>query len=190
MFNKVFKALRFFSTIKHCKLFKDEPSKYTQLLSLQKNSSDNKIFRLIDLSGNLLNESFAKNPIFFKIYETMVKTEEMDNILNLAQAKGQLIFYITSFGEVATTVASTAALNESDLIFPQYREQGSLLWRGFGINECTNQCVGNCLDLDKGRQMPMNYGAKRLNFVTVSAPLGFFFILKVYFIFFINLLKF
>lgn len=34
-----------------------------------------------------------------------------------------------------------------------------------------NQCFGNENDLGKGKQMPVHYGSKDLNFVTLSSPL-------------------
>lgn len=34
-----------------------------------------------------------------------------------------------------------------------------------------NQCFGNIDDLGKGKQMPVHYGSKNLNFVTLSSPL-------------------
>ena len=36
----------------------------------------------------------------------------------------------------------------------------------------TVQCYGNCHEPGKGRQMPIHYGSKALNFHTVSAPLA------------------
>jgi 2-oxoisovalerate dehydrogenase E1 component alpha subunit len=35
-----------------------------------------------------------------------------------------------------------------------------------------NQCFSNELDVGKGRQMPVHYGSRRLNFQTISSPLG------------------
>jgi len=35
-----------------------------------------------------------------------------------------------------------------------------------------NQCYGNCKDEGKGKQMPIHYGSKNLNFVTISSPLS------------------
>jgi 2-oxoisovalerate dehydrogenase E1 component alpha subunit len=35
-----------------------------------------------------------------------------------------------------------------------------------------NQCFSNELDMGKGRQMPVHYGSRRLNFQTISSPLG------------------
>jgi 2-oxoisovalerate dehydrogenase E1 component alpha subunit len=59
-----------------------------------------------------------------------------------------------------------------DTVFGQYREAGVLLFRGFTLDEFMNQCYSNDLDYGKGRQMPVHYGSKRLNFQTISSPLG------------------
>lgn len=40
---------------------------------------------------------------------------------------------MTQLGEEAAGVGTAAALNPEDLIFPQYREAGAFLWRGFSI---------------------------------------------------------
>ena len=67
---------------------------------------------------------------------------------------------------------SASVLSPKDMAFAQYREQGVLLWRGFTIEDATNQCFSNAADLGKGRQMPVHYGSKELYYQTVSSPLG------------------
>ena len=59
-----------------------------------------------------------------------------------------------------------------DVILAQYREQGRLMWRGFTLDQFTNQCFSNDLDLGRGRQMPIHYGSRALNYHTISSPLG------------------
>ena len=54
----------------------------------------------------------------------------------------------------------------------QYREAGILMWRGFTLGQFTDQCFSNDRDLGKGRQMPVHYGSKALNYQTISSPLG------------------
>ena len=49
---------------------------------------------------------------------------------------------------------------------------GVLVWRGFPLESFMNQCFGNCKDEGKGKQMPVHYGSRRLNFVTISSPLS------------------
>jgi len=40
---------------------------------------------------------------------------------------------MTQSGEEASGIGTAAALAANDLIFPQYREAGAFLWRGFSI---------------------------------------------------------
>ena len=39
------------------------------------------------------------------------------------------------------------------------------------MQQCADQCFSNEKDLGKGRQMPVHYGSKALNFQTISSPL-------------------
>lgn len=80
------------------------------------------------------------------------------------------IFFHT--GEEAIQIGSASALDLGDLIYGQYREAGVLVWRGFTIEQFIDQCFGNDSDNGKGRQMPVHYGSKQLNFVTISSPLA------------------
>merc|ERR1712183_195683 len=59
-----------------------------------------------------------------------------------------------------------------DLVYGQYREAGVLVYRGFTLEEFMDQCYSNNADGGRGKQMPVHYGSKRLNFVTISSPLA------------------
>lgn len=102
----------------------------------------------------------------------MITLNEMDQILYDIQRQGRISFYMTSFGEEATHFGSASALDPEDVIFAQYREAGVLMWRGFSLEDFCNQCYGNQHDSGKGRQMPVHYGSKKLNFQTISSPLA------------------
>jgi len=95
----------------------------------------------------------------------------MDTIFQNAQRQGRISFYMTSSGEEATHVGSASALNLKDVILAQYRETGILMWRGFTLQQFADQCFSNAGDLGKGRQMPVHYGSRALNFHTISSPL-------------------
>ena len=86
--------------------------------------------------------------------------------------KGRISFYMTSYGEEATHFGSAAALLPKDVVLGQYREAGVLMWRGFSLDDFMNQCYANENDFGKGRQMPVHYGSKNLNFVTISSTLA------------------
>lgn len=71
-----------------------------------------------------------------------------------------------------THMGCAEALQPQDVIFGQYREAGVLLHRGFTFKEFMAQLFANDLDADKGKQMPVHYGSRRLNFQTISSPLA------------------
>ncbi|KAH9317359.1 hypothetical protein KI387_019128 [Taxus chinensis] len=107
-----------------------------------------------------------------KMYNSMVTLQVMDTIFYEAQRQGRISFYLTSIGEEAINISSAAALSTDDVIFPQYREPGVLIWRGFTLQEFANQCFGNSADYGKGRQMPIHYGSNALNYFTISSPIA------------------
>lgn len=131
-------------------------------------------FRVMDEEGNIINkkyENISKDKLL-RIFNAMVTNSEADKIFNMAQRQNRISFYMTSNGEEASTVGSVAAIEDHDLIYPQYREQGALIYRGYTIKQMANQLRGNQYDVGKGRQMPVHYGSNELNYVTVSSPLG------------------
>jgi 2-oxoisovalerate dehydrogenase E1 component alpha subunit len=107
-----------------------------------------------------------------KLYETMRFIRLLDERMQGAQRQGRVSFYMQCLGEEAAVTASAAALDQNDMIMAQYREQAALHYRGFTLDQFMNQMFSNELDLGKGRQMPIHYGSKELNYMTISSPLG------------------
>jgi 2-oxoisovalerate dehydrogenase E1 component alpha subunit len=142
-------------------------------LTFQNRTQQLPCYRVMDLEGQPIDkEPKMDEDLTLKIYETMVKLNVMDKTFYEAQRQGRITFYMTSFGEEGSVVASAAALDDADAIFSQYREQGSLMWRGWSIADFANQCASNVHDAGKGRQMPVHYGDRSRNFITVSSPLA------------------
>ncbi|CRK99412.1 CLUMA_CG012592, isoform A [Clunio marinus] len=133
------------------------------------------IYRVMDPEGNILHESqdpkLNKDTIH-KCFRDMVLLNALDKILYESQRQGRISFYMTNFGEEASHIGSACALSSEDLVYAQYREAGVLLWRGFTISQFIDQCYGNYDDDGKGKQMPVHYGSKKLNFMTISSPLS------------------
>ncbi len=107
-----------------------------------------------------------------KIHNTMEYIRVLDERMIAAQRQGRISFYLASTGEEAAAVGSAAALSDNDMIMSQYREQGALAYRGYTTSQFMNQMFSNQEDPNKGRQMPIHYGDKPLNFMTISSPLG------------------
>ncbi|WP_107851621.1 thiamine pyrophosphate-dependent dehydrogenase E1 component subunit alpha [Oceanimonas marisflavi] len=132
-------------------------------------------FRLLKDDGHLYADATAPEldkKQALAMYRSMVTTRLLDERMLAAQRQGRISFYLQSLGEEAQAVASAAALAPEDMILAQYREQGALLHRGFTLDQFMNQLFSNEDDLGKGRQMPVHYGCRELNFMTISSPLA------------------
>ncbi|KAE8701799.1 2-oxoisovalerate dehydrogenase subunit alpha [Hibiscus syriacus] len=150
---------------------------YTSDMNFISESSQTRVpcYRVLDDDGELIKDTDfqqVSKEAAVKMYSKMVNLQIMDTIFYEAQRQGRISFYLTSAGEEAINIASAAALTEQDIILPQYREPGVLLWRGFTLQEFADQCFGNKADYGKGRQMPIHYGSKKHNFFTISSPIA------------------
>jgi len=113
------------------------------------------------------------NPeILIKGYQSILVTRHVDERMILLQRQGEISFALSSLGEECCAVATAAALDPNDWIYPQYREAGVMFWRGFSIQDYVHHMFCNGKDLILGRQMPNHFGSRDLNVVTVSSPIG------------------
>jgi 2-oxoisovalerate dehydrogenase E1 component alpha subunit len=101
----------------------------------------------------------------------MLTVRAFDDRMFRAQRQGKTSFYMKSFGEEATSVATTMALHRDDMCFPSYRQQGILITRDYPIVDMMNQIYSNRGDRLKGRQLPIMYSAKDYGFFSVSGNL-------------------
>jgi pyruvate dehydrogenase E1 component alpha subunit len=105
------------------------------------------------------------------LYRNMLLVRIIDERMLRLQRQGRLGFYMTSTGEEATHMA-VYALRPSDWIYPSYREPGAAFFRGYTLKEYICQLYGNEADMVKGRQMPVHHAVKRINYVSISSPVG------------------
>ncbi|MDQ1260166.1 MAG: 2-oxoisovalerate dehydrogenase component alpha subunit [Pseudomonadota bacterium] len=103
----------------------------------------------------------------------MVKTRIFDARMLVAQRQKKLSFYMQCLGEEAIAVAHAQALEEGDMCFPTYRQQGLLLSRDdIPMSELICQLMSNERDPLKGRQLPVMYSYKRAGFFSISGNLA------------------
>src|SRR5207244_2794507 len=107
-----------------------------------------------------------------RAYRYLVLVRTLDNRMLSLQRQGRIGFYVPSTGEEASQVGSAMALEKRDWVFPAYREPGAALWRGYSVETLIAQAYGNAKDPQQGRQMPNHYGARDVNYVPVSSPVG------------------
>ncbi|HAU56795.1 MAG TPA: 3-methyl-2-oxobutanoate dehydrogenase (2-methylpropanoyl-transferring) subunit alpha [Comamonadaceae bacterium] len=103
----------------------------------------------------------------------MVKTRIFDARMLVAQRQKKLSFYMQCLGEEAIAVAHALALEDGDMCFPTYRQQGLLLSRDdVPMSELICQLMSNERDPLKGRQLPVMYSYKRAGFFSISGNLA------------------
>lgn len=150
--------------------------KFTPELKFQADYPEERVqcYRVLDEMGHIISSNYVKidKEAAVNMYKHMVKLQTKDTIFYEAQRQGRISFYVTAIGEEAINIASATALSMDDLVFPQYREAGVLLWRGFTIQEFAHQCFGNRYDTGKGRQMPAHYGSRKHNYFTVASTVA------------------
>lgn len=130
--------------------------------------------RVLDDDGNVVAGTQA--PVYPEaelraMYRTMLLVRLIDERMLRLQRQGRLGFYMTSTGEEATHMA-VAALRPDDWIYPSYREPGAAFFRGYTLKEYISQLYGNIEDPVKGRQMPVHHAVRRINYMSISSPVG------------------
>ena len=128
-------------------------------------------YRVVDQHGVVVDNSFEPDiseEEIVKLYKDMLFISVMDLIMFDAQRQGRLSFYMVSAGEEAVSVGSSSVLDREDVVFCQYREQGLFKERGFTTKEFMSQLFANRNDYGKGRNMPIHYGSKDLNVVSIA----------------------
>lgn len=106
-----------------------------------------------------------------KMYEVMIQVRLLDEKGLKLQRQGRVGFHIPTTGE-ESHVAVASVLDQTDWVFPSYRQHGIFLYRGVSIREYVNHLFANANDPQKGRRLPGLLGSKKANFVNPSAPIG------------------
>src|SRR5690606_15388817 len=110
----------------------------------------------------------------------MMRTRIYDARMLMAQRQKKISFYMQCLGEEAIAVAHAMALQQGDMCFPTYRQQGLLLARDdVDMVDMICQLMSNERDPLKGRQLPVMYSMKRAGFFSISGNLATQFIQAV-----------
>ncbi len=102
----------------------------------------------------------------------MMLTRTYDARMVRVQRQGKTSFYMKCTGEEAVAVAGAMALEQRDMCFPTYRQQGILIARDWPLLDMMNQVFSNRGDRLKGRQMPVFYSSREAGFFSISGNLG------------------
>ena len=109
----------------------------------------------------------------------MMKTRIFDARMLIAQRQKKMSFYMQCLGEEAIATAHTMALQDGDMCFPTYRQQGILITRDYPLKDMICQLLSNEQDPLKGRQLPIMYSSREKGFFSISGNLATQFIQAV-----------
>jgi pyruvate dehydrogenase E1 component alpha subunit/2-oxoisovalerate dehydrogenase E1 component alpha subunit len=103
------------------------------------------------------------------MYRFMQLIRLLDERMMILQRLGRIGFYGACTGQEATPIATAAALDQRDWVFPALREGALMLYRGFDLETYLSQVFGNRRDVQRGRQMPSHYADRSVNVVSWSS---------------------
>ena len=106
-----------------------------------------------------------------RMLRNMALLRAFDERMFRAQRQGKTSFYMKALGEEAVAIAAAAALEDDDMCFPSYRQQGLLIARGYPLVEMMNQIYSNSGDKLQGKQLPIMYSARDFGFFSISGNL-------------------
>jgi len=133
------------------------------------------LYRVVDEDGSLVGdeaEVALTDEALLRLYRWMVLNRALDERMVTLQRQGRIGFYIGSIGEEATVFGSAAGMEETDWIFPCYREHGAALLRGMPLVTFMCDLFGNAGDVMKGRQMPCHEAWRPGRYASVSSPIA------------------
>jgi 2-oxoisovalerate dehydrogenase E1 component alpha subunit len=132
------------------------------------------LIRVLDNDGNAVGQWNPKldAETLKRSLRLMMLVRAYDDRMYRAQRQGKTSFYMKCTGEEAVAIAQGSALDENDMCFPSYRQQGLLLLRGYPLVDMMCQVYSNERDPLKGRQLPIMYSSKEKGFFSISGNLG------------------
>jgi len=133
------------------------------------------VIRVMDDEGRVVHperEPKLSGDELRRLFRAITLQRILDDRMIRMQRQGRMGFYLSCVGEEAVPYGTAHALRDSDWILTAYRETGAALYRGYPLRTFMCQLFGNAEDPVKGRQMPVHHSVRRLNFVSISSPVG------------------
>ncbi|MBB3185903.1 pyruvate dehydrogenase (acetyl-transferring) E1 component subunit alpha [Microbacter margulisiae] len=107
---------------------------------------EDKIFRLIDNEGQVLNASLMPDlddEIIVKAYKEMLFARVADEMAVSYQRQGRMYTYPPNMGQEAIAVAAGLVIRHEDWLVPVFRELGTWLAKGVSLKEIFLYYMGN-----------------------------------------------
>lgn len=145
----------------------------------------NTLVRVLDEEGNAIGawaDFLADDGTPDKLQRSLKDlwtTRIFDQRMQMAQRQGKTSFYMQCKGEEAIACGFRRMLEQGDMNFPTYRQQGLLIAGEYPLYKMMCQIYSNEEDPLAGRQLPVLYADREHGFFSVSGNLGTQFIQAV-----------
>ncbi len=132
------------------------------------------IVRVLNRDGEAVGEwaQGIDESLLHRGLQVMLRTRAYDARMQTAQRQGKTSFYVQCLGEEAVACAHRLALQQGDMCFPTYRQQGLLIAADYPMLDMMCQVLSNSRDRLEGRQLPVMYSARDYGFFSISGNLG------------------
>jgi pyruvate dehydrogenase E1 component alpha subunit len=131
------------------------------------------LFQVLKPDGTLALPSLGiGTPALLECYQNMLLARILDEKMIALQRQGRMGTYVSSAGQEGLQVGSMLALNESDWVFPMYRDLGMAIQRHVPLEILLNKFFGNGEDETLGRDLPNAFGWKKYRMFNLAAPIA------------------
>lgn len=110
------------------------------------NPLDDKIFRIIDNEGKVINKAFMPildDATIIKAYKAMLQARVADQMAVSYQRQGRMYTYPPIFGQEAIQIAAGMIIRENDWLAPAFREAAVMQAKGVSLKEIFLYYMGN-----------------------------------------------
>lgn len=132
------------------------------------------LFQILDEHGHADATRVPALPAqdLIRMYESMVRSRVLDDVLMPMQRQGRISFYLEARGQEAGVIGAAHALKRTDVLFPALRESSAALHRGLPLRAYLAQMFGNANDHAHGRQMPCHPSSRAVRHVSTSSSVA------------------
>lgn len=130
------------------------------------NPLDDKIFRIIDNEGKVINKTFLPeldDETIVKAYKTMLEARVADEMAVSYQRQGRMYTYPPILGQEAIQIAAGMIIRENDWLAPAFREAAVMQAKGVSLKEIFLYYMGN----EEGSNF-----SKAHHVLPISVPIG------------------
>ncbi|MFT5165341.1 MAG: 2-oxoisovalerate dehydrogenase E1 component [Saprospiraceae bacterium] len=112
------------------------------------------------------------NKVLLQLYEQLLRPRMIEEKMLILLRQGKVSKWFSGIGQEAISVGATAALKDSEVIFPMHRNLGVFTTRGIPLLSLFCQWQGKLAGFTKGRDRSFHFGTLAYNTVGMISHLG------------------